>query len=165
MSIPQRLHNEVMMTDNFTCVYCGRRGTDMTIDHFIPQSQGGPDMLANLMTACMPCNLRKSDKPAHEVRMAPRYGRFSRAVRSTWSTTPPKPLTRDNANRIAELARERKEDGAYLYSANAIAKMVRAGRNVILDEVAKIWKGDQPESANHPAQRLERPANGWGKAS
>jgi hypothetical protein len=32
-----------------------------TIDHGIPKSTGGPSTIANLLTACGPCNMLKAD--------------------------------------------------------------------------------------------------------
>ncbi len=32
------------------------------LDHFVPQSKDGADELFNLVLACQPCNLKKSDK-------------------------------------------------------------------------------------------------------
>lgn len=39
------------------CVYCG--GALEEVDHAIPLSRGGLDMLANLVPACISCNRRK----------------------------------------------------------------------------------------------------------
>lgn len=80
-SIPQRLYNEVMMLDNFTCVYCGRRTPDVEADHLIPKSRGGPDILHNLVAACPQCNRRKGDRQLHETEMRLRFGRFLRPTR------------------------------------------------------------------------------------
>jgi hypothetical protein len=77
MSISSTLRNRVMMLDNFTCVYCGYRGADVTVDHFIPESLGGPDIEQNLVAACGLCNSRKADRAPYEARMTPRYGRFA----------------------------------------------------------------------------------------
>jgi len=32
-----------------------------TIDHVVPKSKGGGDVLHNMVVACMPCNSKKSD--------------------------------------------------------------------------------------------------------
>lgn len=55
----------VFMRDEFRCRYCGRSVDDGAIlhaDHVIPESKGGPTTMENLVTACMDCNLGKSDK-------------------------------------------------------------------------------------------------------
>jgi hypothetical protein len=76
MSISPRLRNQVMMLDNFTCVYCGYRGDDVHVDHYIPKILGGPDVLQNLVAACPACNLKKGDYAPYESGMAAQYGRY-----------------------------------------------------------------------------------------
>lgn len=56
---------DVFNRDGFRCVYCGRgsdQGVMLEADHRVPRSLGGPDTLANLVTACWDCNRGKSDK-------------------------------------------------------------------------------------------------------
>ena len=43
------------------CVYCLSRDR-ITVDHFIPLSLGGADILRNLVPACRSCNSSKQDK-------------------------------------------------------------------------------------------------------
>ena len=47
------------------CGYCGlseaQVGSELTFDHFRPQSQGGKDDVANLVYACHACNEFKGD--------------------------------------------------------------------------------------------------------
>lgn len=45
---------------NNCCVYCGAIAT--SIDHVIPLSKGGADVLSNLLPSCHPCNLSKGAK-------------------------------------------------------------------------------------------------------
>lgn len=54
---------EVLRRDGFTCTYCGRQPPEVSlqVDHVIPWSKGGTHDLANLRTACVECNLGKSD--------------------------------------------------------------------------------------------------------
>lgn len=47
------------------CYYCGKHG-NMTKDHFIPLSKGGPKGRDNIVPACHDCNNRKGDKSAEE---------------------------------------------------------------------------------------------------
>ena len=42
------------------CALCGLPGAN-SIDHIIPQSQGGPDTLGNLQPAHLQCNKAKGD--------------------------------------------------------------------------------------------------------
>ena len=57
---------QVFMRDKFTCVYCGRSpekdGIALHVDHRVARNNGGQDVLDNLVTACVDCNLGKSDK-------------------------------------------------------------------------------------------------------
>ncbi len=61
---------EVFLRDSFTCQYCGRRTGDLTLDHVIPRSRGGPHTWENLASACRACNHRKGGKSVAEARMS-----------------------------------------------------------------------------------------------
>jgi 5-methylcytosine-specific restriction endonuclease McrA len=55
--------------DGGRCHYCGTeipRNSDWHIDHKHPRSLGGSDAEDNLVLACAPCNLAKSDTPYDE---------------------------------------------------------------------------------------------------
>ena len=41
---------------------------DRSIDHQLPESRGGSDDLKNLVYACLPCNINKSDRTVQEFR-------------------------------------------------------------------------------------------------
>jgi 5-methylcytosine-specific restriction endonuclease McrA len=59
----------IMLRDGLKCQYCGKRGgSNLTLDHVIPQSKGGPNTWQNLVTACGPCNTRKGDSTLRELR-------------------------------------------------------------------------------------------------
>lgn len=60
---------EVFIRDHHTCQYCGKRGSDLTIDHVIPRSRGGQHTWENVVAACRPCNHRKGGKSVAEARM------------------------------------------------------------------------------------------------
>ena len=51
----------VLRRDRFRCQYCGSR-EQLTIDHILPKSRGGPDSWENLVAACVPCNNRKGNR-------------------------------------------------------------------------------------------------------
>lgn len=57
--------------DKFLCTYCGiQYGTnDLSRDHIIPTSKGGPNNWMNCTTACSACNLRKDDLTPEEAHM------------------------------------------------------------------------------------------------
>lgn len=61
----------VMVRDNFTCVYCGydEKKSDLNIDHVKPQSKGGRNTFENTVTSCKKCNSRKDDKSLSEANM------------------------------------------------------------------------------------------------
>lgn len=74
---------EVFLRDSYTCQYCGRQCHDLTIDHVVPRSRGGPHTWDNLVSACKPCNHRKGGKLLADARMKlrqeprePRAGRY-----------------------------------------------------------------------------------------
>ncbi len=60
---------EVFLRDSYTCQYCGRRTSDLTLDHVIPRHRGGPHTWENLTSACRACNHRKGGKSLQEARM------------------------------------------------------------------------------------------------
>jgi len=59
--IPADIRWAVWERDNFTCQHCGTRIL-LSVDHIIPESQGGTLDLANLQTLCSKCNSRKGTK-------------------------------------------------------------------------------------------------------
>ncbi len=59
---------EVLARDHHTCQYCGRQGTDLTLDHVIPRHRGGTHTWENLATACRICNHRKGGRTLEEAR-------------------------------------------------------------------------------------------------
>lgn len=64
---------EIFMRDNFTCQYCGSAGGDLTVDHVLPRSRGGPHTWDNVVTACRACNHRKGGKTIQEARLRLTY--------------------------------------------------------------------------------------------
>jgi len=61
----------VFLRDRFRCQYCGA-GDNLTFDHLVPRSKGGRTTWDNVVTACAPCNLRKSNRLCEEINMHPR---------------------------------------------------------------------------------------------
>lgn len=141
-SISQRLYNQVMMLDNFTCVYCGKRSADVGIDHIIPQSLNGPNVLENLVACCPSCNSRKKDRGLHQLNNMPSYGRFEHLVRKLRRLQPKKPheIHRDPRS-VEELALLRDERGEYLYSKSRIVRMV-GGRRIGVFNRVRIARGE-----------------------
>lgn len=61
----------IYMRDKFRCQYCGEKRdvNDLTLDHIMPRSRGGDNSPVNVVTACVPCNNRKSNRTPAEARM------------------------------------------------------------------------------------------------
>lgn len=57
----------VLIRDRYTCVYCRRRQTGLTIDHVIPVSRGGRNDFENCVACCKPCNMRKGARTPNEA--------------------------------------------------------------------------------------------------
>jgi 5-methylcytosine-specific restriction endonuclease McrA len=64
---------EVFRRDNYTCQYCGRRESALTVDHVLPKYQGGLHVWTNVVAACPPCNHRKGGRSPEEARMVLRH--------------------------------------------------------------------------------------------
>jgi 5-methylcytosine-specific restriction endonuclease McrA len=64
----------VFLRDQYNCLYCGSKINNVigTLDHVIPLARGGKTNWENIVTACAPCNSRKSDK----VYMKPYYAPY-----------------------------------------------------------------------------------------
>ena len=60
---------EVFARDQQRCQYCGRRGSDLTLDHVRPRHRGGQHEWENLVTACHRCNHRKAGRTPREAGM------------------------------------------------------------------------------------------------
>lgn len=52
--------------DDFRCAYCGRSSIEdsltLSIDHIVPQCQGGSNEISNLITSCRVCNSSKNGR-------------------------------------------------------------------------------------------------------
>ncbi|HUQ17144.1 MAG TPA: HNH endonuclease [Candidatus Saccharimonadales bacterium] len=60
---------EVLVRDDHTCQYCGKRGHDLTLDHVIPRHRGGEHTWENVVAACKACNHRKGGRTVKESSM------------------------------------------------------------------------------------------------
>jgi 5-methylcytosine-specific restriction endonuclease McrA len=61
----------IYMRDKFRCQYCGEKKVvgELTLDHILPRSRGGGNSPLNVVTACVHCNNRKSNRTPDEARM------------------------------------------------------------------------------------------------
>lgn len=57
--------------DEYTCQYCGVElgQRDLTVEHILPRSRGGPTTWENCVAACGDCNSRKADLTPKEAGM------------------------------------------------------------------------------------------------
>jgi len=80
--VPRRFRRQVTNTflfarDRYRCQYCGRTQAELrpreslTRDHLVPLSRGGTNDWSNVVTACSPCNTRKSNRLPSEIGMHP----------------------------------------------------------------------------------------------
>ncbi len=59
--IPASIRTQVFERDRYRCRYCGTH-IDLTLDHIVPEIDGGESTPANLVTCCKSCNSRKGTK-------------------------------------------------------------------------------------------------------
>lgn len=64
----------VWFRDSFRCVYCGYEGTllrtfNLVLDHRVPVSRGGRDIISNMQTACVACSAEKAGRTDAEYRL------------------------------------------------------------------------------------------------
>lgn len=59
----------VFRRDEHSCQYCGRHTSDLTLDHILPRSRGGPTSWENVVACCKSCNARKRDRTPEEAAM------------------------------------------------------------------------------------------------
>lgn len=62
----------VYARDGFRCQYCGAKkaSKDFTFDHVVPRSRGGKTNWVNIVTSCVPCNRKKSNRTPAEAGMS-----------------------------------------------------------------------------------------------
>lgn len=60
----------VFRRDDNACQYCGVHSSDLTLDHVLPRSRGGPTSWENVVACCRRCNAKKRDRTPEEAGMA-----------------------------------------------------------------------------------------------
>lgn len=58
---PKVVQREVWDRDGWRCRSCGEH-RDLTVDHVVPVSKGGEDVMSNYQTLCRRCNSRKGNR-------------------------------------------------------------------------------------------------------
>jgi 5-methylcytosine-specific restriction endonuclease McrA len=68
---PSLTNQALFARDHGLCLYCGNRfgKSELTRDHVIPASKGGPDDWSNVVTACWSCNVRKGSRTPAQANM------------------------------------------------------------------------------------------------
>jgi 5-methylcytosine-specific restriction endonuclease McrA len=57
--------------DGSRCQYCGHRfpTTELSLDHVMPRSQGGPTTWENLVSCCLRCNVKKGGRTPEQAHL------------------------------------------------------------------------------------------------
>jgi 5-methylcytosine-specific restriction endonuclease McrA len=81
----------IYLRDNFRCQYCGVRvsSQELNLDHVIPRSLGGMTTWENIVTCCVPCNVRIACRgwPSRSAGRTPRT-RGGITCTGTWNSRP-----------------------------------------------------------------------------
>jgi 5-methylcytosine-specific restriction endonuclease McrA len=61
----------IFVRDQGCCQYCGDKfpTKELTLDHVVPATRGGPRSWENLVTSCQECNQRKGSRTPEEANM------------------------------------------------------------------------------------------------
>lgn len=59
--VPPAVWEPILRAFGYRCAYCGRSDVPLEKDHRVPVSRGGTEDPTNLVPACKPCNVRKSN--------------------------------------------------------------------------------------------------------
>lgn len=65
----QPTRSNILLRDEDTCQYCGKRTRELTLDHVIPRSRGGQSTWENLVASCRSCNGKKGSRLLKEANM------------------------------------------------------------------------------------------------
>ena len=76
VKVPERVafnRTNILIRDNFSCQYCGSRLklNEMTFDHVVPRSHGGPTNFENIVSCCASCNSKKGNKASIRPKKMP----------------------------------------------------------------------------------------------
>jgi len=61
----------IFARDRNNCQYCGKHfsTSELSLDHVVPRSKGGPVSWENLVCSCMKCNSKKGGRTPHQAHM------------------------------------------------------------------------------------------------
>jgi len=68
---PALTNASLFARDRMLCLYCGNQFSRPTLtrDHVIPLSRGGRDTWVNVVSACVPCNVKKGSRTPQQANM------------------------------------------------------------------------------------------------
>jgi len=106
--------SNILLRDEETCQYCGKRSRDLTLDHILPRSRGGQSTWENLVASCKTCNGKKGSHLLKEVNMH--------------LLRPPRPLTQEYASIfLLRYPKLRKAYEEFLMSAQQVTSKASLG--------------------------------------
>ncbi|HVJ82332.1 MAG TPA: HNH endonuclease, partial [Planctomycetia bacterium] len=61
----------IFARDENRCQYCGHRypTSELSLDHVVPRSQGGPTSWENIVCACVSCNVKKGGRTPDQAHL------------------------------------------------------------------------------------------------
>ncbi len=71
---------EVFRRDGYSCRYCANDKTPLTVDHLVLWEEGGPSIVANLLSACRNCNKTRGNMQYAAWLRSNYYARVSRGL-------------------------------------------------------------------------------------
>ena len=72
---------DVFRRDAYTCRYCGNAKIPLTVDHLVRWEEGGPSIVANLLSACRKCNKVRGDMSYADWLKDPFYLKVSKGLK------------------------------------------------------------------------------------
>ena len=92
--------------DDNTCQYCAQKlpRTMLNLDHVIPRAKGGRTTWENVVCCCVPCNLKKGAKLAHDAGMK----LLKKPERPRWNPTFRAPGGKHRLPRVAAVPQRRR---------------------------------------------------------
>jgi 5-methylcytosine-specific restriction endonuclease McrA len=72
----------LFVRDQYMCAYCAQKfeSKQLSVDHILPESRGGPTSWENCVTACVKCNNKKDNKTPREAGMFLKFKPFEPTI-------------------------------------------------------------------------------------
>ncbi len=78
--IAQDVSWQVFRRDGYACRYCGNDKTPLTVDHLVLWENGGPSIVANLLSSCKKCNKTRGNLEYADWLQHPYYKQASKRL-------------------------------------------------------------------------------------